>query len=137
VRQLALTSRLDGTIGQADALEHLGALDVAGIIEAHRRAIAATEELDQVTQDMPIGQSSQLDEFHWFVRAHWKRPTDPSPPETPVPRRPRPSAPRSTTFRPGLRPEGMALRAVRLTVRDESDTLSAWLMTSQRGMRGC
>jgi hypothetical protein len=41
------------------------------------------------------------------------------------------------TFRPGLRPEGMALRAVRLTVCDESDTLSAWLMTSQRGMRGC
>jgi hypothetical protein len=27
--------------------------------------------------------------------------------------------------------------AVRLTVRDESDTFSAWLMTSQRGMRGC
>jgi starvation-inducible DNA-binding protein len=42
----------------------------AGIIEAHRRAIDATEELDPVTQDMLIGQSGQLEQFHWFVRAH-------------------------------------------------------------------
>ena len=27
--------------------------------------------------------------------------------------------------------------AVRLTVSDESDTFSAWLMTSRRGMQGC
>jgi hypothetical protein len=27
--------------------------------------------------------------------------------------------------------------AVRLTVSDENDTFSAWLMTSRRGMRGC
>jgi hypothetical protein len=46
---------------------------------------------------MLIGQCGQLKEFHWFVRAHWKRPTDPSPPETPAPRRPRPSAPRGTS----------------------------------------
>lgn len=34
----------------------------------------ATEELDQVTQDMLIGQSGQLGQFHWFVRAHLETP---------------------------------------------------------------
>jgi starvation-inducible DNA-binding protein len=66
----------DYSIGRAGTLEHLGALDVvyAGIIEAHRRAIDATEELDQVTQEMLIGQSGQLEQFHWFVRAHLEAP---------------------------------------------------------------
>jgi starvation-inducible DNA-binding protein len=66
----------DYSIGRAGTLEHLGALDVvyAGIIEAHRRAIDSTEELDLVTQDMLIGQSGQLEEFHWFVRAHLEAP---------------------------------------------------------------
>jgi starvation-inducible DNA-binding protein len=38
----------DYSIGRAGTLEHLGALDVvyAGIIEAHRRAADATEDLD-------------------------------------------------------------------------------------------
>ena len=62
----------DYSIGRADALAHLGALDVvyAGIIEAHRAGIDSTEELDLVTQDMLIGQAHQLEQFHWFVRAH-------------------------------------------------------------------
>jgi starvation-inducible DNA-binding protein len=62
----------DYSLGRADALEHLGALDVVytGIIEAHRAAIDATEELDPITQDLLIGQSGQLEQFHWFVRAH-------------------------------------------------------------------
>src|ERR1700729_1953292 len=66
----------DYSIGRAGTLEHLGALDVvyAGIIEAHRRAIDSTEELDLVTQDMLIGQARQLEEFHWFVRAHLEAP---------------------------------------------------------------
>ena len=66
----------DYSIGRSGTQEHLGALDVvyAGIIEAHRRAIDATEELDQVTQDMLIGQSGQLEQFHWFVRAHLETP---------------------------------------------------------------
>jgi starvation-inducible DNA-binding protein len=66
----------DYSIGRAGALEHLGALDVvyAGIIEAHRSAIDATDELDLVTQDMLIGQSGQLEQFHWFVRAHLEAP---------------------------------------------------------------
>ena len=62
----------DYSIGRADAIAHLGALDVvyAGIIEAHRAVIEETEELDPVTQDMLIGQAGQLEQFHWFVRAH-------------------------------------------------------------------
>jgi starvation-inducible DNA-binding protein len=62
----------DYSIGRADAIAHLGALDVVygGIIEAHRAAIEETEELDKVTQDMLIGQSGQLEQYHWFVRAH-------------------------------------------------------------------
>ncbi|MGD0554393.1 MAG: DNA starvation/stationary phase protection protein [Streptosporangiaceae bacterium] len=62
----------DYSIGRAGTLEHLGALDVvyAGVIEAHRRVVDATEDLDPVTQDMLIGQSRQLEQFHWFVRAH-------------------------------------------------------------------
>jgi starvation-inducible DNA-binding protein len=66
----------DYSVGRADATEHLGALDLvyAGIIEGHRAAIDATEELDMVTQDMLIGHSGQLEQFHWFVRAHLERP---------------------------------------------------------------
>jgi starvation-inducible DNA-binding protein len=66
----------DYSIGRADAIAHLGALDIVytGIIEAHRSAIEETEELDPVTQDMLIGQSAQLEQFHWFVRAHLENP---------------------------------------------------------------
>ena len=62
----------DYSIGRAGTQEHLGALDVvyAGVIEAHRGAIDTLEELDPVTQDMLIGQTHQLEGFHWFVRAH-------------------------------------------------------------------
>jgi starvation-inducible DNA-binding protein len=62
----------DYDIGRADAIAHMGALDVVytGVIEAHREAIAATEEPDPVTQDMLIGQSGELEQFQWFVRAH-------------------------------------------------------------------
>jgi len=62
----------DYDLGRADALAHMGALDVVydGLLAAHRKAIQETEELDQVTQDMLIGQSRQLEMFHWFVRAH-------------------------------------------------------------------
>ena len=66
----------DYSIGRAGTLEHLAALDVvyAGLIEAQREAIEATEELDPVTQDMLIKHSSELEQFHWFVRAHLENP---------------------------------------------------------------
>ena len=62
----------DYDLGRADAIAHMGALDVvyAGVIEAHRDAVAATEEPDPVTQDMLIAQAAELEQFQWFVRAH-------------------------------------------------------------------
>ncbi|MFB9375554.1 Dps family protein [Kineococcus gynurae] len=62
----------DYSIGRAGAIEHLGALDLVyqGVISDHRSAIEATDDLDLVTQDMLIAQSSELEQFHWFVRAH-------------------------------------------------------------------
>lgn len=62
----------DYSIGRADAISHLAALDLVytGVVAAHREAIEATEKPDPVTQDMLIEQSGQLEQFQWFVRAH-------------------------------------------------------------------
>jgi len=62
----------DYSIGRADTNSHLAALDIvySGVIESHRNAIEKTEESDQVTQDLLIGQAGQLEQYHWFVRAH-------------------------------------------------------------------
>jgi starvation-inducible DNA-binding protein len=62
----------DYAIGRAQTNAHLAALDIVytGIIEDHRAAIEKTEEPDPVTQDLLIGQSGQLEQFHWFIRAH-------------------------------------------------------------------
>ena len=62
----------DYSIGRASTIAHLGALDEVyrGFITAHREAATATEELDDVTNDMLIGQLGALEQFHWFVRAH-------------------------------------------------------------------
>lgn len=62
----------DYTIGRAEAIEHLGALDMVytGIIEDHRAAVRATEETDPISQDMLIEQLRDLELFQWFVRAH-------------------------------------------------------------------
>lgn len=62
----------DYSIGRATAIEHLGALDLVytGVIETTRKNIEEVGEIDPVTEDMLIGQSAQLELFHWFVRAH-------------------------------------------------------------------
>ena len=62
----------DYSIGRAPATEHLGALDIvyAGVISSIREAIAQVGELDPITEDLLIGQSGDLEQFHWFVRAH-------------------------------------------------------------------
>ena len=62
----------DYSIGRAESIEHLGALDLVytGIIEDHRAAVRATEETDLITQDMLIEQLRGLELFQWFVRAH-------------------------------------------------------------------
>lgn len=62
----------DYSLGRDDAIAHLGALDLvyAGVIADHRAAAEATGKLDLVTQDMLVGQSGDLEQYHWFVRAH-------------------------------------------------------------------
>ncbi|MGI8880765.1 MAG: Dps family protein [Jatrophihabitans sp.] len=86
----------DYSLGRDDALAHLGALDLVyqGVIESFRAAIEKTEEPDPVTQDMLIGQSAALEQFHWFVRAHLETPggkvvTQPAKTETQAARRSR------------------------------------------------
>ncbi|WP_459642752.1 Dps family protein [Kineococcus sp. NUM-3379] len=62
----------DYSIGRAGAIEHLAALNLVytGVIEDYRSAIEETEELDGVTEDLLTGQVGQLEQYHWFVRAH-------------------------------------------------------------------
>jgi starvation-inducible DNA-binding protein len=62
----------DYSIGRAEAIEHLGALDLVytSVIEDHREAMRATETSDPVTQDILIEQLRGLELFQWFVRAH-------------------------------------------------------------------
>ncbi|MFI2364310.1 Dps family protein [Promicromonospora sp. NPDC019610] len=62
----------DYALGRAPAIQHLAALDdvYAGVITAHRNAAEATEKLDDVTNDLLIGHLHDLEQFHWFVRAH-------------------------------------------------------------------
>lgn len=66
----------DYDLNRADAIAHLGALDVVydGILDSYRRAVAGTGDLDPVTEDMLIGHTRALEQFHWFVRAHLETP---------------------------------------------------------------
>lgn len=54
------------------AQAHLGALDLVyvGVIGDNRSAIDAVGEIDAVTEDLLIGQTGDLEQFHWFIRAH-------------------------------------------------------------------
>lgn len=62
----------DYSVGRDTVQAHLAALDLVynGVIEDLRAAIDETDELDQVTQDLLIGQAGPLEKFQWFVRAH-------------------------------------------------------------------
>ncbi len=62
----------DYSIGRAGAIEHLAALDAVyiGVITSIRKAATETEELDDVTNDLLIGHLHEIEQFHWFVRAH-------------------------------------------------------------------
>lgn len=62
----------DYDLGRADSQAHLAALDLVyrNVIASHRDAIEATDKPDPVTQDMLIGQTGELEQYHWFVRSH-------------------------------------------------------------------
>jgi starvation-inducible DNA-binding protein len=62
----------DYSLLRATTLEHLGALDIVygGVVSDHRSAIDEVGDRDPVTEDLLINQSSQLEQYQWFVRAH-------------------------------------------------------------------
>lgn len=62
----------DYAIGLAQASEHLGALDrvYSRVVENHRRVIEMAGDIDPITEDMLIGQTGEMEQYQWFVRAH-------------------------------------------------------------------
>ncbi len=62
----------DYSIGKGLVVDHLAALDMVynGVNGDHRSAIEKMGDLDPVSEDLLIGQLSQLELFQWFVRAH-------------------------------------------------------------------
>jgi starvation-inducible DNA-binding protein len=62
----------DYSLMRARTLEHLGGLDLVycGLIESHRVVMDELGDIEPVSQDMLIDQLRQLEQFHWFVRAH-------------------------------------------------------------------
>jgi starvation-inducible DNA-binding protein len=62
----------DYSLERADALSHLGALDLVyeGVLADHRAAIEFVSDLDPMSEDLLVGQTRQLQQYHWFIRAH-------------------------------------------------------------------
>ncbi len=62
----------DYDIGKGSVAQHLGALDSVfrGLITDHRDAQKELADLDPVSEDVIVGQTRELELFHWFVRAH-------------------------------------------------------------------
>ncbi len=62
----------DYDLERADAIAHLGALDLVyqGVIADHRSAIDRVAEFDNISEDLLIGQTGVLERYHWFVRSH-------------------------------------------------------------------
>jgi starvation-inducible DNA-binding protein len=42
----------------------------AGVTTDHRKVMKEVGDIDPVTEDLLVGQTAQLEQFHWFVRAH-------------------------------------------------------------------
>jgi starvation-inducible DNA-binding protein len=62
----------DYALGRDTVPAHLAALDLVynGVIADCRAAIERAGESDPVTEDLLIGQTAELEQFQWFVRAH-------------------------------------------------------------------
>lgn len=60
---------------------HLAALDLVydGVIASHRGAIEQAGKFDPVTEDILIGQTGDLEQFQWFLRAHLEDPRGATP----------------------------------------------------------
>ncbi len=57
---------------RASCEEQLAALDVVydGVVADHRETIEMVGKLDPITEDILIGQTADLEQFQWFIRAH-------------------------------------------------------------------
>ena len=62
----------DYALRRATVEEHLTALDevYTGVIKSHRSGFEQLEDLDQVSHDMLVQQTQDLEQYQWFVRAH-------------------------------------------------------------------
>ncbi len=62
----------DYKVGRADATTHIRALNEVynTVIEDHRVAISKVGDIDPITEDLLIGQTAELEQFQWFLRAH-------------------------------------------------------------------
>jgi starvation-inducible DNA-binding protein len=62
----------DYELDRADAIAHLGALDVvySGVIRDHREAIDEVGDLDPMSEDLLVGATRELEQYQWFVRSH-------------------------------------------------------------------
>lgn len=62
----------DYELGRADAIAHLGALDLVyqGVISDQRAAIATVGSLDPISEDLLVGHTRTLETYQWFVRSH-------------------------------------------------------------------
>lgn len=65
----------DYPLGKADTMTHLTELDkvYSGVISDHREVIAKSGQVDPITEDILIGQTKELEQFQWFLRAHQER----------------------------------------------------------------
>ncbi|GAA4668985.1 Dps family protein [Gordonia humi] len=66
----------DYSLGRDTVDAHLAALDLVydGVIASHRTAIDLASETDPVSEDLLIGQTGELEQFQWFLRAHLESP---------------------------------------------------------------
>lgn len=62
----------DYSLDRADAIAHLGALDLVyqGVIADHRNAMGEVSDTDPVSEDLLVQQTGTLERYHWFVRSH-------------------------------------------------------------------
>jgi starvation-inducible DNA-binding protein len=62
----------DYELDRADAIAHLGALDLvySGVISDHREAIEELGDLDPMSEDLLVGATRELEQYQWFIRSH-------------------------------------------------------------------
>lgn len=62
----------DYPLNRGGVIEHLEALNTVydGVIEDHRAAAGKAADVDVVTEDLFISQTSELELYQWFVRSH-------------------------------------------------------------------